>query len=231
MNSESVSLSQAEQQQRMFLAQVYAWMGFALGITAMVGWYVVNSPQMLNAIFSNRALFFGMIIGELVLVAVLSRAVQRMSAFMTTLIFFVYSMLNGFTLSVLFLAYTAESIASTFVITAGTFGVMSLYGFITKRDLSSIGNLCVMALFGLIIASLVNIFFHNSMLYWISTYAGIIVFVGLTAYDTQKIKRIQAEAFEDEDQERKVSILAALTLYLDFINLFIYLLRLLGRRR
>jgi FtsH-binding integral membrane protein len=231
MNSESVSLSRAEQLQRMFLAQVYAWMGFALGITALVGWYVVNSPQLLNTIFTNRGLFFGMIIGELVLVVVLSRAVQRMSAFMTTFIFFVYSMLNGFTLSVLFLAYTAESLASTFVITAGTFGVMSLYGFITKRDLSSIGNLCVMALFGLIIASLVNIFFHNSMLYWIATYVGIIVFVGLTAYDTQKIKRIQAEAFDDEDQERKVSILAALTLYLDFINLFIYLLRLLGRRR
>jgi FtsH-binding integral membrane protein len=231
MNSESVSLSRAEQLQRMFLAQVYAWMGFALGITALVGWYVVNSPQLLNTLFTNRGLFFGMIIGELVLVVVLSRAVQRMSAFMTTFIFFVYSMLNGFTLSVLFLAYTAESLASTFVITAGTFGVMSLYGFITKRDLSSIGNLCVMALFGLIIASLVNIFFHNSMLYWIATYVGIIVFVGLTAYDTQKIKRIQAEAFDDEDQERKVSILAALTLYLDFINLFIYLLRLLGRRR
>jgi FtsH-binding integral membrane protein len=231
MNSKSLSLSRVEVQQRTFIAQVYAWMAFALGITAMVAWYVVNSPRMLQAIFTNQPLLLGMFIGELVLVAVLVHRVERMSAFTATLIFFTYAMLNGFTLSILFLAYTAASITSTFVITAGTFGALSLYGFVTKRDLTSIGNLCGMALFGLIIASLVNLFFRNDLLYWISTYAGILIFVGLTAYDTQKIKRIHAEVFTDEDQERKVSILGALTLYLDFINLFIYLLRLLGRRR
>ncbi|HYH05241.1 MAG TPA: Bax inhibitor-1/YccA family protein, partial [Bacillota bacterium] len=128
-------------------------------------------------------------------------------------------------------AYTAASITSTFLVTAGTFGAMSIYGFVTKRDLTSIGNFLGMALIGLVIASFVNLFFHNSTIYWITTYAGILIFVGLTAYDTQKIKNVQAENFEDEDQERKVSILGALTLYLDFINLFIYLLRILGRRR
>jgi FtsH-binding integral membrane protein len=231
MNSNSMTISRAEVQQRTFIAQVYAWMAFALGITAMVAWYVVGSPRLIEQVVTNNALFFGMLIGELVLVAVLVHRVNRMSAFMATFIFFAYAMLNGFTLSILFLAYTAESIASTFVITAGTFGLMSLYGFVTKRDLTGIGNLCGMALIGLIIASLVNLFFQNDMLYWISTYAGVLIFVGLTAYDTQKIKQIQAGSFEDEDQERKVSILGALTLYLDFINLFIYLLRLFGKRR
>jgi FtsH-binding integral membrane protein len=231
MNSDSTVISRAEVQQRTFIAQVYAWMTFALGITAMVAWYVAGTPQLIMQIVSNNALFFGMLIGELVLVAVLVHRVERMSAFAATFIFFTYAMLNGFTLSILFLAYTAGSIASTFVITAGTFGALSLYGFTTKRDLSSVGNLCGMALIGLVIASLVNLFFSNSMLYWITTYAGVLIFVGLTAYDTQKIKRIHAEAFADEAQERKVSILGALTLYLDFINLFIYLLRLLGRRR
>jgi FtsH-binding integral membrane protein len=231
MYSESVSLSRAEIRQRTFLAQVYAWMAFALGITAMVAWYVVGTPQLIREIVSNNALFFGMLIGELVLVVLLVHRVERMSAFTATLTFFVYSMLNGFTLSILLLIYTTASITSTFVITAGTFGGLSLYGLVTKRDLSSIGNLCGMALFGLVLASLVNLFFRNDMLYWITTYAGVLIFVGLTAYDTQKIKRIQAEAFTDEGQERKVALLGALTLYLDFINLFIYLLRLLGRRR
>lgn len=231
MNSESVSLSRADVQQRTFLAQVYAWMAFALGITAMVAWYVVSTPHLIEQILFNNLLFFGMIIGELILVAVLVRRVNQLSAFMATFIFFVYAMLNGFTLSILFLAYTAASIASTFVITAGTFGALSLYGFVTKRDLSSVGNLCGMALIGLVIASLVNLFFSNDLLYWITTYAGILIFVGLTAYDTQKIKQIHAEAFADGEQERKVSILGALTLYLDFINLFIYLLRLFGKRR
>lgn len=231
MNSEPVSLSRADVQQRTFLAQVYAWMAFALGITAMVAWYVVSTPHLIEQILFNNLLFFGMIIGELILVAVLVRRVNQLSAFMATFIFFVYAMLNGFTLSILFLAYTAASIASTFVITAGTFGALSLYGFVTKRDLSSVGNLCGMALIGLVIASLVNLFFSNDLLYWITTYAGILIFVGLTAYDTQKIKQIHAEAFADGEQERKVSILGALTLYLDFINLFIYLLRLFGKRR
>lgn len=231
MSSDSLVVPRAEMQQRAFIAQVYAWMAFALVITGMVAWYVANSPQLIIAIVSNNLLFFGMLIGELVLVTILVKTVQQMSAFMTTLMFFVYSMLNGFTLSILFLAYTAESITSTFLITAGTFGAMSIYGFITKKDLTSIGNFLGMALIGLLIASVVNLFFHNSTFYWITTYAGILIFVGLTAYDTQKIKNIQSEYFEDEDQERKVSILGALTLYLDFINLFLYLLRILGRRR
>ncbi|HEY8463632.1 MAG TPA: Bax inhibitor-1/YccA family protein [Bacillota bacterium] len=231
MSSESLVLSRAEVQQRAFIAQVYAWMAFALVITGMVAWYVANSPHLILTVASNKTLFFGMLIGELVLVVILVGAVEKLSAFLATLVFFVYSMLNGFTLSILFLAYTMESITSTFLVTAGTFGAMSVYGFVTKRDLTSVGNLCGMALIGLLIASLVNLFFSNNMVYWISTYAGILIFVGLTAYDTQKIKQIQANNFSGEGEERKVSLLGALTLYLDFINLFIYLLRLLGRRK
>ncbi len=227
----SVSLSKTESVQRAFIAQVYAWMTFALLVTALVAWQVVNSPNLLEAIVKNQFVFYGLIIGEVLLVILLNKIINRISSGVATFLFFVYALLNGATLSVIFLMYTSSSIATTFLITAGTFGAMSLYGFMTKRDLTSIGNLCFMALIGLLIASVVNIFFNNDLLYWITTYAGILIFVGLTAYDTQKIKQIQAESLGDEGTERKVAILGALTLYLDFINLFLYLLRLFGRRR
>jgi FtsH-binding integral membrane protein len=139
-------------------------------------------------------------------------------------------LLNGATLSFIFLVYTAESIASTFVVTGLTFGAMSVYGFTTKKDLSGWGNILFMALIGLIIASVANIFFANSALYWITTYAGIIIFVGLTAYDTQKLKNISSQ-ISDEQTATKLAIMGALSLYLDFINLFLFLLRLLGSRK
>jgi FtsH-binding integral membrane protein len=154
-----------------------------------------------------------------------------MSATTATAAFLIYAGLTGVTLSTLFLAYTQASIASTFFITAATFGMTSVYGATTKSDLTKIGNLCFMALIGLILASLVNIFMHNSLIYWVTTYAGILIFVGLTAYDTQRIKSLYLPSEEGTDLETGTAITGALALYLDFINLFIMMLRLTGRRR
>jgi len=152
-----------------------------------------------------------------------------MTAAAATLAFMIYAAFNGITLATIFLIYTSSSIASTFFITAGTFGVMSVYGAVTKRDLTSVGHFCFMALIGLILASVVNIFLQNSALVWITTYAGILIFVGLTAYDTQKIKAMSG--FGDSEEERKGAIMGALRLYLDFVNLFVMILRVSGRRR
>jgi len=221
----------ARAEQSTFVAKVYGWMSAGLMLTAVVALATANSPTMIRAIFGNRALFFGLIIGELLLVIVLSAAINRMSAGLATVMFLAYAAVNGLTLSMIFLIYTKASLTSTFFVTGGTFGALSLYGYYTKRDLTSIGNLCMMALFGLIIASVVNLFWANSTLYWIVTYAGVLIFVGLTAYDTQKIKRIAASVGTDGQVVRKAAILGALRLYLDFINLFLLLLRLLGRRR
>jgi hypothetical protein len=153
-----------------------------------------------------------------------------MSLFTCTLIFLIYSILNGITLAPLFLVYTASSIASTFFICSGTFAAMSLFGYFTKQDLTKWGNILIMALVGLIIATLVNLFVHNTWIYWITTYAGVFIFIGLVAYDTQKLKDMSALALEETEEGRKMTIMGALTLYLDFINLFIYLLRIFGKR-
>lgn len=231
MDAATMTLTQIEEEQRRFITKVYGWMSFALLITAFVALYTVSTPMLLKAIVGNQFVFFGLIIGELILVVYLSRSIAKMSAKTATLIFLGYSALNGLTLSVIFLAFTAESLASTFFITAGTFGIMSAYGYFTKKDLTSIGNFCFMALIGLIIASVVNIFMHSSALYWITTYAGIFIFIGLTAYDTQKIKQMNIIGNEGTEEDRKEAIIGALRLYLDFINLFLMLLRLFGRRR
>jgi FtsH-binding integral membrane protein len=174
-------------------------------------------------------LFFGLIIAELAVVFILSAAIQRMPFWLSTTMFLGYSLLNGLTLSLIFVIYTRESIASTFFVTAGTFAVMSVYGFTTKRDLTSIGNLLFMALIGFLIASIVNIFLASSALYWVLTFAGVLIFVGLTAYDTQKIKNLAAQG-ADEAGAHRLAISGALALYLDFINLFLLLLRIFGRR-
>ncbi|TCL62406.1 hypothetical protein EDC14_102525 [Hydrogenispora ethanolica] len=231
MSAETIILTREQVQQRTFIAQVYAWMTFALGITALVAWFVQATPELLTAILGNSWTFIGLLIAELLLVIFLTKAIDRLSGQVATFVFFAYAMLNGVTFAAIFLVYTMSSIAATFWITAATFGAMSFYGYITKRDLTSIGNFCGMALLGLIVATLVNLFFQNNMIYWITTYAGVLIFVGLTAYDTQKIKNIHSEALGGEEGERKVAILAALALYLDFINLFILLLRFFGRRR
>jgi FtsH-binding integral membrane protein len=227
----TITQTQAEEEQRRFIAKVYSWMGFALVVTGLVAMYTASNPNLLKVILGNQMVFFGLIIGELVLVVTLAAAVKKMSVMTATLAFIGYAALNGLTLSVIFVAFTAESLASTFFVTAGTFGVMSAYGFFTKKDLTSWGNLLFMALVGLIIASLVNMFFRSSALYWVTTYAGILIFVGLTAYDTQKIKRMNVLGNEGTDEDKKEAIIGALTLYLDFINLFLMLLRIFGRRK
>jgi FtsH-binding integral membrane protein len=217
--------------QNTFLIRVYNWMVLGLAITAIISLIVSSNQTFANAIYGNGVIFFGLIIIELLLVVALSAAINRISASTATLMFFAYSALNGLTLSVVFLAYTQASIASTFFITAATFGALSIYGYTTKSDLTSWGSFLFMGLIGVILASVANIFIHNQALYWVVTYGGIIVFVGLTAYDTQKLKQMALSDFGNEAMERKASVIGALRLYLDFINLFLFFLRLIGRRR
>lgn len=213
-----------------FMRSVYYWMAGALTITGLTAMLVANSPAMMELIFSSSALVWGLLIGELVLVMILSAAINRLSFSTATFLFIIYSALNGVTLSCIFVLYTKESIASTFFITAGMFVALALYGTVTKKDLSGIGRFLFMTLIGLIIASIVNIFMQSTMLYWITTAAGVVIFAGLTAYDAQKIQQIAAEAVEINESTQKVALLGALSLYLDFINLFLYLLRIFGRR-
>ena len=214
-----------------FMQKVYLWMTFALTLTGFVAYRTTQSEFLLELIFSSSFGFIGLILAELALVFWISSGIQRMSSNMAIGLFLLYSVLNGMTLSVLLIAYTGASVASTFFITAGMFGAMSVYGYTTKQDLSSWGNLLFMALIGLILASVVNIFLQSSGLYWLISYIGVLVFVGLTAYDTQKIKQIAAQVIVESEEGRKVAILGALTLYLDFINMFIFMLRILGNRR
>jgi hypothetical protein len=213
--------------QNALVRQVYAWMGCGLALTAIMALITVSSPELLKAIVGNRLVFYGLMIGELALVFTLSGAINRMSATVATMLFIGYSALNGLTLSVIFLVYTADSIASTFAVSAAMFGAMSVYGYATKKDLTSWGNFLFMGLIGIVIASLVNLFMRNDAASWVISAIGVIVFTGLTAYDTWKIKALAAEGAEG----RKPAILGALTLYLDFINLFLMLLRLMGGRR
>lgn len=227
----SVTAEQVRAEQAAFMTQVYGWMTTALLITAVVSLFTAGSETLLSLIFGNRLVFYALLFGELGLVWYLSASIQRLSATTATAMFILYSILNGLTLASIFLLYTGGSIASTFFVTAGTFGAMSAYGYFTKRDLTSWGGFLLMALIGLILASIVNIFLQNETLYWIATYAGVLIFVGLTAYDTQKIKEMNVIGNAGTDEDRKEAIMGALTLYLDFINLFLYLLRLLGRRR
>ncbi len=214
-----------------YLSRVYNWMAIALLLTGVVAYYVAGSESLIQTIIGNRILFFGLIIGELLLVGYISRMIHKISSSTATILFILYAVLNGLTLSVLFLVYTSASISSTFFITAGTFGAMSVYGYYTKKDLTKIGNLAMMALIGIIIASIVNIFMHSEMMHWVITYLGVAIFVGLTAYDTQKLKTIANRGFDSGENMEKSAILGALTLYLDFINLFIFLLRIFGNRK
>lgn len=215
-----------------YMAQVYGWMTCGLLLTAFVSWYAANTPAILNFIFSSQITFFGLIIAQLALVFVISGMVNRLSGTVATSLFMLYSALTGLTLSSIFIAYTYSSIASTFVVTAGMFGAMSLYGYTTKRDLSGFGSMLFMALIGIVLASLVNIWLKSTALMWAITYIGVLVFVGLTAYDTQKLKAMGEQLnADDKDSFRKYAIVGALTLYLDFINLFLMLLRIFGNRR
>jgi len=228
---QNLTQSQVEQEQQEFIVNVYKWMSMGLFLTAVVAYIVAGSKAITDLIFGNMLIFFGLLIAEVVLVGHLAVNVKKMTASTAMHTFLGYSALNGLTLSCIFLLYTAASITTTFVVTAGTFGIMSFYGYVTKKDLTSIGNICFMGLIGIIIASVVNIFMHSSMMYWIITYAGILIFVGLTAYDTQKIKQLNIIGNSGTEEDVKESISGALILYLDFINLFLMLLRLFGNRK
>lgn len=214
-----------------FFVKVYGWMSLALIVTGFVAIWTASHVDILSLRTESRWFFFGILILEFVLVAYLVGWIAGMSSRTAGFIFILYSILNGFTLSVIFLIYTTDSIASTFFITAGTFAIMSIYGYFTKSDLTKWGNLLLMGLVGLIIASLINMFYLNETLYWITTFAGILIFTGLIAYDTQKIKELNVIGNEGSDEDKKEAIIGALTLYLDFINLFLKLLRILGRRK
>ena len=218
-----------EVSQTLLIRKVYVWMCLALLITAGTAYRFANSEELLRIIFSSKLSFFGIIIAQFAIVWFLSARIKTLSMTTATILFALYSVLMGVTMSSIFIAYTQSSIASTFFITAGTFAVMSIYGFTTKRDLTSIGNLLFMALVGLIIAMLVNFFLKSSMMDLVISCIGVLIFVGLTAYDTQKIKALMNR--ENTEENQKMAIIGSLMLYLDFINLFLFLLRIFGRRR
>lgn len=212
------------------MRKVYVWMTMALAITGLTAYYVAHS-SLIYTLYNTPALLWGLIIGELALVFIISGMINRLSLTTATLLFVLYSVINGVTLSSIFMVYTMTSIAKVFFITAGTFGVMALIGYTTKKDLSSIGRLAFMALIGLIIATLVNVFFVKSAGFdLLLSYLGVLIFVGLTAYDTQKIKQMLLQVEFADEGAQKIALLGALSLYLDFINLFLYLLRIFGSR-
>lgn len=230
-NKVTIQDVQIVQEQQRFMVKVYGWMAFALATTGIVASAVAESQSMLEFIMGNRMVFFGLLIGQLLMVGALSIWVQKLSSLAVMAIFVAYAALTGISFSFIFLFYTSASIATTFYITAGTFAVMSFIGLFTGTDLTKFGNILMMALVGLVIASIVNIFMNNDTLYWITTYAGVLIFTGLIAYDTQKIKDLYAVGAEGSEEVKKLAIMGALKLYLDFINLFLMLLRLFGRRK
>ncbi len=218
-------------QVREFFQKVYTWMCVGLIISGITAFMVSNNEAWIKFFLGNQLVFFGTIIVELGLVIWLSAGINKMSAQTAIFSFLLYCFTSGLTLSVVFLAYTAESINMVFFITAGMFGIISLYGYLTKADLSRIGQIAFMGLIGIIIASVVNMFMKNSQVDYIISIIGVLIFTALIAYDTQKIKKFALEAAPGSDQESKASIIGALILYLDFINLFLHLLRFLGKRK
>lgn len=213
------------------MRKVYVWMTLALVITGLTAYGIANSPGLFYAIVSNHFLFWGLVIGEFALVLGINSAIHRLSITTATLLFILYSVVNGATLSVIFMVYALTSIANVFFITAGTFAVMAFIGYTTRKDLTSLGKMLFMGLIGIIIATVVNIFLGSSMLNMIVSYVGILVFIGLTAYDSQKIKRLLYTADSTDESAQKIALLGSLTLYLDFINLFLMLLRIFGGNR
>ena len=215
---------------RTFLQRVHFFMSLGLGTTGIVALAVTASPRAMDFIFGNPIVFPVLLIAELILVFAFAPVAARVRASTAAAMFFIYAILSGVTFSSIFLRYTAGSIGSTFLITAGMFAGLSIYGATTKRDLSSIGSFLMMGLVGLILASVVNLFLGSAMLYWLTTFVGVIVFTGLTAYDTAKLKALAAQA-SDGEARTKLALQGALVLYLDFINLFLMLLRIFGNRK
>lgn len=214
------------------MTKVYLWMTLALGITALSAMFVAGNLSWVEAIFGNDVLLWGILIAQFAIVFTLSSRIDRLSFLIAGLLFGLYALLNGVILSCIFLVFDMNVITQAFVATTGTFGAMSLIGTFIKKDLSAIGRFCFMALIGLIVATIVNIFWANDTLYWAITYLGVLIFCGLTAYDTQKIRGMMIECSAPGHYEvgMKLALLGSLTLYLDFVNMFLYLVRLFGRR-
>jgi FtsH-binding integral membrane protein len=229
-SSANERLWEASQAFPVLMRKVYVWMTLALAITGFTAYGVATSPGVMQAIYSNPVLFWGLIIAEFALVFGVSAAINRLSLTFATLMFVLYSVINGALLSYIFILYTTSSISTVFFITAGTFAAMAIIGYTTKTDLSSWGKILLMALIGLIIATIVNVFIKSTMFNLILSYVGVLIFVGLTAYDSQKIKQMLLQTPDASEGAQKIALLGALTLYLDFINLFIYLLRIFGKR-
>lgn len=214
---------------KVLMRKVYLWMTLALMITGITAAGVANSPNILALIYSSQVVMWGIIIAEFGLVIYISARLEKLSLSTATTLFALYSILNGVMLSSIFLLYSTAIISKVFFITAGTFGVTALYGYATKKDLSSLGNILFMALIGLVIATVVNVFMKSAMFDLILSYIGVIIFVGLTAWDSQKIKHMMMVQTDADESSQKLALIGALSLYLDFINLFLYLLRIFGR--
>lgn len=214
---------------KVLMRKVYLWMTLALMITGITAAGVANSPNILALIYSSQVVMWGIIIAEFGLVIYISARLEKLSLSTATTLFALYSILNGVMLSSIFLLYSTAIISKVIFITAGTFGVTALYGYATKKDLSSLGNILFMALIGLVIATVVNVFMKSAMFDLILSYIGVIIFVGLTAWDSQKIKHMMMVQQDADESAQKLALIGALSLYLDFINLFLYLLRIFGR--
>ncbi len=210
-----------------FMGTVYRYMAAGLGVTAVTAYYVASTPAILEVVLGNSIVFYGLLIAQLVMVVAFSKIAQSATTAVAAAAFLGYAALTGLTFSVIFIVYTASSIAQTFFITAGAFAALSLYGSITKRDLSAMGRFMFVGLIGLIIASVANIFLASPAIYWISTYAGVLIFAGLTAYENQKLRAM----FTERGAGGNLALQGALVFYLDFINLFLMLLRIFGGRR
>lgn len=229
-NIGAVDASFSTEATRKFLLNVYNWMAMGLALTGVIAYGTANS-SFVDVIMGNPVIYFGLFIAQLAVVMGLTFAINKIPSGVAIGAFFLYAALTGLTFSVLFLVYTGGSIASTFFICAGMFAAVSVFGYVTKMDLSKMGTYLFMALIGLIIASVVNIFLNSNTLNWIISYVGVIIFVGLTAYDTQKIKKMSQTTDFDSEQGKKGAVMGALTLYLDFINMFLFMLRILGDRK
>jgi uncharacterized protein len=230
-----IQVEQVQTASRSFVANVFLWMFMALSVSALTAWVFANSPSLFQYLIreGGKPSGLGMIVmfAPLGLIFLMSLGYQRLSAFALSVIYALYAVIMGISLSFILLAYTAESVYVTFGTTAAVFGFMALLGYTTKTDLTKMGSILLMALIGIIIASLVNYFMHSSQLAWIINIAGVIIFTGLTAYDVQKIKNMSAQVEQGTESANKLTIMAALTLYLDFINLFLFLLRFMGSRK
>lgn len=225
--SSSWALDERAADQQGFVTRVYGWMSGGLALTALVAAFTASSPAIMQAVFGTPLLWV-LLLAELGLVFGVSAAINKLSASTAMALFLLYAALNGVTLSGIFYVYTAQTLATTFFVTSLTFAGTAAFGAVTKRDLTSLGSFMGMGLWGLIIASIANIWFKSPMVYWLTTYFGVFIFVGLTAYDTQKIKRIGANAALDREGSGRASVMGALALYLDFINLFLFMLRIFG---